>query len=50
MKSVSAKIFVATIVIAVIGVGVAFMLGMEAFKMKHKCAVDKATGRATCTA
>lgn len=50
MKSVSGKAFVATIVIGVVLIGIAFWGGMQTYSMKHECTVDKATGKATCKA
>lgn len=49
MKSVSATIFVSTIVIAILAIGAAFWGGAEMFKSAHGCTVDKTTKKATCT-
>lgn len=50
MKSVSGKVFVTTIVIAIIAVAASFAGGYMAYSSKHKCTVDKNTGKATCEA
>lgn len=50
MKSVTAAVFITTLVVAIVAIGAAFWGGMQVFKKQHKCTVDKATGKATCTA
>lgn len=49
MKAVSATIFVTTLVIAIVAIGVSFWGGMESFKNMHGCSVDPTTKKATCT-
>lgn len=49
MKTVSGNVFVATIVIAILAVGGAFLAGMATFKSQHGCVVDPETKKATCT-
>lgn len=49
MKSVSGNAFVATIVIAIVLVGVSFWGGMKSFETTHGCTVDPTTKKATCT-
>lgn len=48
MKSVSGTVFITTIVIAIVAVGVSFWGGMQSFKTMHGCTVDPTTKKSTC--
>lgn len=50
MKSVSGKVFVTTLVIAIVAVAVSFAGGWFGYQAKHECSVDKETGKANCKA
>ena len=49
MKSVSGNIYVATIVIAIVLIGLSMWGGSEVFKSMHGCVVNKTTKKAVCS-
>lgn len=48
MKSVSGTVFVTTVVVAIIVVGLSFWGGMKSFQSMHGCTVDPTTKKTTC--
>lgn len=48
MKSVSGTVYVVTLVVGIVLIGVAFMGGSKSFETKHGCTVG-ADGKAVCT-